>query len=845
MVSSAPTIAESSFNRRFSNHPTATIQPVLVPGVPQKPTAPRKFVGRSSQLMALDMAIGPQQLGAVLVGPGGIGKTAVVHACLAQRPAQLSSHYLRGTDLTSDTPYGILSFLLSAVGGTRTVEPSLAEVLRVLTAGFRAEASYGLPLVVVDDADRVDPWSAMALAELRRMGSIRLILICRRVNGLPAEFSGMWRTGQLLRIDMPPMGADDVHALLIQELSGPCSIAAASLLLKTSGGNPMYLKALIRQATSDGALVKTDGIWVWREGQPFSSISLGPAQLGRLVNAASGNVEILNLVAVARGLPIAALTELYSAGAIDELLESSDLRYAGSGKSSVVVGHSVLAKVLPEFVSKDQNQLWFSAVEAIDPIDQLRGEARRQREEWAQLCGVSVVNHPDNHRAAGPAAIAHWLSPEHWRPLLQPVIEGSSGLVSHADVRYLTGEQAQWLAQQAEILAMTGRQDYAMVLAKALTARLDLSPQQSARSEPRAPIPAALVGPLQRIHMAAGEWGETVELMAACHERGVDSELSEAVQIEVASALMLAFTGHSNESVSVFSQVIAQLKHLDLPEWATLSHIAKVATLLAQDPGAPYQVREAADSLNVMGTPADGGQWARLADEFLTIADNAKIPPLLRTIVQCLLLEIMPTPTRITEAKLRGARPNSPLADEAGETIVTLPLQRMLCLAAEVDGSNAGLCDELLTIATTQEGALAETYGLYAKGLLAHDSNVLVQTVECTRVNGFPRFSAKAAAAALRFAPPDGIRSIRRQLQRLVQLPADLSEPASELNARLTEREEAVGVLAANGASNKEIAEQMGVSVRTIEGHLYQVYAKLQVASRVDLAPLLSGPTDG
>ena len=44
---------------------------------------------------------------------------------------------------------------------------------------------------------------------------------------------------------------------------------------------------------------------------------------------------------------------------------------------------------------------------------------------------------------------------------------------------------------------------------------------------------------------------------------------------------------------------------------------------------------------------------------------------------------------------------------------------------------------------------------------------------------------------------------------------------------------------AAAGASNKEIARDMGVSVRTVEGHLYQVYAKLQVTSRVELAPLL------
>jgi DNA-binding CsgD family transcriptional regulator len=46
--------------------------------------------------------------------------------------------------------------------------------------------------------------------------------------------------------------------------------------------------------------------------------------------------------------------------------------------------------------------------------------------------------------------------------------------------------------------------------------------------------------------------------------------------------------------------------------------------------------------------------------------------------------------------------------------------------------------------------------------------------------------------------------------------------------------------LAANGASNKEIAQALFVSVHTVETHLTHSYAKLGVRSRAQLASRLA-----
>jgi DNA-binding CsgD family transcriptional regulator len=55
---------------------------------------------------------------------------------------------------------------------------------------------------------------------------------------------------------------------------------------------------------------------------------------------------------------------------------------------------------------------------------------------------------------------------------------------------------------------------------------------------------------------------------------------------------------------------------------------------------------------------------------------------------------------------------------------------------------------------------------------------------------------------------------------------------------RLTRRERDIARLAAEGRSNAEIADRLQVSVRTVEGHLYQAFAKLGVTRRSDLAGL-------
>ena len=55
----------------------------------------------------------------------------------------------------------------------------------------------------------------------------------------------------------------------------------------------------------------------------------------------------------------------------------------------------------------------------------------------------------------------------------------------------------------------------------------------------------------------------------------------------------------------------------------------------------------------------------------------------------------------------------------------------------------------------------------------------------------------------------------------------------------LTSREREIVTLAAGGLSNRQIAERLVVSVRTVENHLYRACTKLGITDRTELAALL------
>lgn len=145
----------------------------------------------------------------------------------------------------------------------------------------------------------------------------------------------------------------------------------------------------------------------------------------------------------------------------------------------------------------------------------------------------------------------------------------------------------------------------------------------------------------------------------------------------------------------------------------------------------------------------------------------------------------------------------------------------------------------LRTLAATAADGRAVRRLEDARGLLGrNDSRRLAAQIDTdlaglmVLTGNVPRATALLRDAELYAAHEDlwPLQSrVRRLLERIGELPVRLE---SEALSVLTHAERRVAVLALDGLTNRQIAEQLIVSVKAVEGHLSRVYRKLGVGSR-------------
>ena len=101
---------------------------------------------------------------------------------------------------------------------------------------------------------------------------------------------------------------------------------------------------------------------------------------------------------------------------------------------------------------------------------------------------------------------------------------------------------------------------------------------------------------------------------------------------------------------------------------------------------------------------------------------------------------------------------------------------------------------------------------------------------------GRRRAAVEQLEAARRVLAELGARPALQRCDR--ELVASGLEPVKRTmrdDSRLTPQEDAVAALAGAGLTNREIAAELMLSVKTIEVHLTRIYAKLGIASRTQL----------
>jgi DNA-binding CsgD family transcriptional regulator len=152
----------------------------------------------------------------------------------------------------------------------------------------------------------------------------------------------------------------------------------------------------------------------------------------------------------------------------------------------------------------------------------------------------------------------------------------------------------------------------------------------------------------------------------------------------------------------------------------------------------------------------------------------------------------------------------------------------------------------LVALADCLQGPVVTLYARHASAMASSDPAALDAVSAEFEKAGLILSAADSAAQAAPLHDRAGQRrksaeSAARALRLAAQCGGALT-PAIRSAARplpVTSREREIAALVAEGLSNREIAERLTLSVRTVEGHVYRACIKLDITDRDDLAKVV------
>jgi DNA-binding CsgD family transcriptional regulator/tetratricopeptide (TPR) repeat protein len=165
-------------------------------------------------------------------------------------------------------------------------------------------------------------------------------------------------------------------------------------------------------------------------------------------------------------------------------------------------------------------------------------------------------------------------------------------------------------------------------------------------------------------------------------------------------------------------------------------------------------------------------------------------------------------------------------------------------------GGGDEVADRLDELAEQCEGELVAAYAFHGRAVCGSRPEPMVDAADRFETIGARMLAAEASAEAAQAYQRRGdgrsASAMRARVTRLVQECEGARTPAlheSDSAVPLSTRERDVALLAARGETAKEIAARLFLSTRTVNNHLQNVYTKLGISGRPELAAAL-GLTD-
>ena len=879
------------------------------------------LVGRDGELGVLRRSLDEGAAGVVISGELGVGKSRLAAAF---RDALVAEGWASSLHVASEArqaiPFSAFTALLDDTGDVRN------SLQRLLDGAARLDSGSAPVLLHVEDGQWLDDESLAFVQQVAESTSATVLLTVRSGHHDAGRVLTLARALGLARLEVQPLSRREVADLLAALVPG-LSRAEAHRLWELTGGNPLYLHELVTRSLELGGTVQTD------EGLVLAAVDhtgLADVVGGRLDELEAGQLEVLELLAVAPGAPLDLLYRCAGTEGVVDLQRRKLVEVTESGHRLIAtLGHPIYAEVVTARMGVAtqrlrrrqvlaevdghgsrrgsdlvQSALW--ATEQGDSVDPqlLLAVARRlsgfgsDLEEGAQAAALSMRGLQASSLRLGSAArlakaamgagggfeaAETWFKSEaHIDPVSRATAEALAAMHETAEteeehtraaltttgLEMLLGRTApgeslgdldalrRSMTSAAAVRAVDARRVMFIMMQGDDQAVVDLGREVLADPATTRPdrlfLGASLVGCLLKV-------GSTEEAVATSgqliDELEVDDDQSDLGTLLVSRILALICIGRGDEAEALAGQLIAVSEatgndagvalfgltnaqraiHEGLPEDA-LAMASMAIHALVQ--------KEQSTKLDLYGPAHAAAAWGHALlghrdEAAASLARMVQVPQ------ENIIFPAFSVQATAWVAELEGRRRSAVAALRAGveQSIGGLPAQMMYLRDLLRLGERGCGAEMRAFLDAGADGALWEAFAAHAEAFDADDGAGLdAASVELERL-GHVLAAAEAAAQAATWHGTAGDRAAavasRERSRALAERCQGAQTPALAVKASalrdLAPRELEVARLAGRGASNKEIADELGISVRTVETYLYRIFFKLGVESRAEL----------
>lgn len=313
------------------------------------------------------------------------------------------------------------------------------------------------------------------------------------------------------------------------------------------------------------------------------------------------------------------------------------------------------------------------------------------------------------------------------------------------------------------------------------------------------------------MYLISGEWANALELIEAAWIGGQDAEQRMTERSGLYSSLVHVFTGRNEQAISMLGIEIDQLRAFDVEGQLplALAAAARAASNIDKTLARTY--------LKELERVPEGWSWDTRQG---VLAFSA-----------------------IAESNLGRFETASEMLEESAETNAARGLLNLELTSRVIKfrlGDRRGT-EDLIDCARKIDGILADEVlsSLRDDGMDEHDARF--QDLKYNDIGGATVHSRSECDALTSDEPEISVNGsapglVEREVSGHGQ-PKTGSQAAMLLRT-LTARQRTIVAEVVVGASSRSISQKLNIGVRTVEGHIYQIYQRLHVSSRQQLAEL-------